>query len=411
MKIEIGPYIVSRRTEYSKIQLFDKYTNKNITDDFPGVGEKIISDYKKQSEHPERYFKVENNELVNFESYDSIEYAFIPDTIRIIRKVAFQNTPIKEINLPPSLHKIECYGFANCCYLESINLPDSLTSIGAGAFQYCTSLKNVKLSNALQDIESQTFIGCIKLDNIYIPDSVLYILEGAFNGCKSLKNIRLSDKLKKIATGAFAYCDSLEKMDLSGCVAKFDSHIFVNCISLKEVIMPEIVSAFGEHMFEGCSSLQHVKLPSNLSILPSGIFDGCNSLKNVEIPEGIRQIDIDTFGSSGVKSLTIVHDIKKIHHMKVPVRIKIGKIKLTNLGIAYNSDIDTINISNNVKTINPDFFGLTGQQITTINYLGTSQEFEKFMKSNKALTKVLPNINNVNFLDNDKEYGVKEVYR
>lgn len=426
LNIEIGPYKLVRRTEYSKYQLFDRFTNSNVTNIFPEIVKKIVEDYTKQKLNPEKYFEISGEKLIQLKKNEDLNYIFVPEYVKFIECYAFENSKMEYIKLPERLTFIEECAFKDCHSLKSIEIPDSVNVIEANAFNKCIDLESVKLSSSLKRIAIGTFFDCPCLDCITIPDSVTSICSYAFSNCSGLKTIELSKNIETLEDNVFYGCESLEKIDLHD-VKNIGEACFIGCEALKEVKLPNTINSFSSGVFVRCKSLESIRLPSNMDNISAETFWGCCSLKDVKIPDNVSHIKARAFSGTssievlnipeklqhiekcifcycGVKALVFNHSLEKITVDKTLNIDAKGNKKLVNLGITDKSQIEKLIINNNVETITPDLFGSTGFKITSIDYLGTKEEFKRFKNNNKQLfNKCLVELKQINFIEKDME--------
>ena len=119
------------------------------------------------------YRIMENGELAVFGTASVLDVINIPEYVegkRVTRidPWAFENSKIKEINLPNSIEFIGGAAFSYCYYLEHITLPAELKTIEPGAFAYCYSLKSVYIPISLE------FVGVPNSNTMYLPDEIFY---------------------------------------------------------------------------------------------------------------------------------------------------------------------------------------------------------------------------------------------
>lgn len=203
LRIDISPYKLTKRTEYSKLQVLDE--NKNIITN-TSIGSGILSDYEQQSKYKKGYFNIENTILNDYMERSNLAYIFVPDDITHIKQYAFANSSIYYIHLPNNLQYMGSEIFKNCFNLEQISLPDSLRRIETKSFANCTNLKKINLSSSLLKIGNYSFSNCRALKDIVIPDTVSMIGSYAFHQCKSLEKINIPKDFESF--GKFIFIES-----------------------------------------------------------------------------------------------------------------------------------------------------------------------------------------------------------
>lgn len=200
MNIEIGPYILTQRTEYSKIQVINR-NGKAVDKD---ICEKIVDDYIKQTTMSNKYFKIIDNKL-KFAEFDDIDYLFIPDEVEEINDNALNSSSFKYVHFPDTLKTIGLNAFKECENLIEIELPNSVNHLSEGVFHSCKNLEKVILPNTLDIIPRFAFAWCDSLKNIILPNTMMRIIDSyAFYKCKSLEKINMPRGLMSFGDTPFA---------------------------------------------------------------------------------------------------------------------------------------------------------------------------------------------------------------
>lgn len=181
--------------------------------------------------------------------------------------------------------------FANT-NVTSVTLPPSIVSIAAQAFQGCTSLANFMISGNVTSIGSYAFQACSNLTTIDIPASVTSIGDGPFAACGSMVSI-LVDPL------------SSSLSSLSGVLYDFNKQELIQCPAgmTGELIMPASVTQIRSLAFQN-SKLSAITIGSGVTTVGSDTFRACHNLVSVVIPESVTSVSGTAF--SACTSLTSI---------------------------------------------------------------------------------------------------------
>ena len=159
---------------------------------------------------------------------DLKQITFSGDGPEIIEKMAFQRSGLESFTASASLKKIGANAFTSCeelkyadfsactlrsggwrdffsedifndCPLENIVLPPTLQVVGKRAFAGLKSLKSVTLgdSSELEEIADGAFFGC-GIESFTAPPKLKKIGDLAFGGCQMLKNLQLNKEIQEL---------------------------------------------------------------------------------------------------------------------------------------------------------------------------------------------------------------------
>lgn len=235
-------------------------------------------------------FQMDGTTLMKY--LGSSEVVYVPDSVRVISKGAFEdNDYIKKVVLPSGLTTIEYNAFAECDNLLEIDIPDSVTTIGSAAFANCKSLCDVYIGKSVETVGSGIFAGCSSLKEVEVStksttltclDGVLmsadrtyiyqmlpgreepfYIMnerveeigQYAFWGCNNLEHVILSDKITTISPYAFSNVPKLTSVSMSFAVTEIGMKAFEDCVGLEQIYIPDSVMKIHETAFDGCTKL------------------------------------------------------------------------------------------------------------------------------------------------------------
>ena len=364
--------------------------------------------------------------------------------VTVIGEYAFENSYIKEIVLPESLHTIQQYAFRRCrslskiyipdsvktigdyafysCEeLESIVFPDSITHFGTGVLYDCDNLSSVTLPKGITEISAEMFLRCLNLTEIEIPNTVTAIGAKAFGGCISLQNIVIPASVKEIGSSAFSNtgissftvpdnideikerlfqnCQKLTKVEIHDHVTTIGDYAFSGCVSLQELVIPNSVATIGDYAFSECSKLSDVTLPNGITEISERMFAQCTSLAEIKIPDTVTTIGTYAFnGCTSLQNITIPASIKEfgagvfrgsgITSFAVP-----DSIHEINANLFEKCDkLTKVEFHNNVTTIgNYAFSGCGGLQKLTIPDSVTTIGDYAFSGCNNIKTLSVPN--------------------
>jgi hypothetical protein len=147
-------------------------------------------------------------------------------------------------------------GFSGTGIIE-VYIPDTVQVIRELAFYGCEKLKSVRMGSGVSQIEWAAFAWCVSLESIVIPEGVTELRE-AFLHCESLKSVTLPESLLTIGNAAFNGCASLESVNLPAGLTTIGAYSFFDCTSLTELTLPDKLTQIGKRAFMGCTALENV---------------------------------------------------------------------------------------------------------------------------------------------------------
>ncbi|MBR7009158.1 MAG: leucine-rich repeat protein [Ruminococcus sp.] len=158
-----------------------------------------------------------------FDRNDTVEYVFLPETVKEIDEFGFYKcSQLKNISLPSKLERI--IDISSCFSLESIVIPDSVTYIGQSSICGCDNLKTIELScNPLfTELSFSSLNQNQSLKTIEIPQNIKTIGQHSFSSCESLESVTLYEGLKEIEYYAFLDCEKLKSIKIPKSVTEID---------------------------------------------------------------------------------------------------------------------------------------------------------------------------------------------
>ena len=248
-----------------------------------------------------------------FVDYINLKEIIIPDSVKVIGKLAFNGTSLEQIDIPDSVVELGDYAFLNCRKLKYAKLSKNMKAINQSTFLECRVLEDVIFPQKIEIIKQEAFRKCTSLKSLAIPDSVSVIEFGAFADCVNLETVILSQNIEVINSFLFYNCYNLKKMHIPSACKKIDTASFQECRSLSEIIIPDTVEEIEAEAFSLCSCLSKIHLPTSLKVIKEATFYECKSLNAIDLHEGLVEIKNNAFcGCGDFKDITIPKSLKKI---------------------------------------------------------------------------------------------------
>lgn len=302
----------------------------------------------------------------------------LPDSVRIIKKGAFEKSTMGEtLIFPDGLQVIEDQAFKNCCNVKMIQFSRQLIYLGAYSFHMCDNLESISFPKEclLKDIEEYAFCNCKNLANINFPKNLQKIGERAFCGCNQLQGVILPEQLKIIENSAFAIENNLNEknaysqifpttfiipksMQIIGENAFRGAHFtylyiegnpdikeyaFANCYNLT-FVQASLLLKISASMFKDCCNLKSIK-NENTRKIETLAFDGCKQL-SFTIPTSVDEVCSGAL--NGVKS--IICNCKFVYEDDILYDNQMRTI------ISFNKGTDKFKIREGVKNVNANAF-------------------------------------------------------
>ena len=95
--------------------------------------------------------------------YDQTSQQLIAKVTELSEKCFSNNTALKQITIPNTIHVIPSNCFKNCSALETVNVPTSVHTIKVNAFNNCDKLATVFIPHGVNTIEDGAFLDCENL--------------------------------------------------------------------------------------------------------------------------------------------------------------------------------------------------------------------------------------------------------
>lgn len=228
----------------------------------------------------------------------------IPAGICYIKKLAngSELDYIRNITIGNSVEEIGAEAFRECRLLKSITIPDSVKIIRESAFNE-TYLDDLTLGNGLETIEDLAFKN-LKVKEVVLPESVINVAPGAFG--RSVEKITIGSKLDDIKF--LSNMPNLKEVQISSDNTKYtsDDGVVLNkqktavCFypparEENEYAIPSGITVICERCFNGNKKIEKVIAPRGLKKIESNTFMDCSQLKEITLPVSLKEIGMDSF--------------------------------------------------------------------------------------------------------------------
>ncbi|MCD8199527.1 MAG: leucine-rich repeat protein [Coriobacteriaceae bacterium] len=264
--------------------------------------------------------------------------------VRAIASYAFaDNTTLRSITLPSTLHKIYSYAFYHCANLQRVKGGTGTTRIDASAFQHCGSLVSVPTFSALTGIGTAVFAGCSSLQKIKVTSTALTSVgKKAFYNCSSLtKAVFKSDRLSSLGECAFKGCRKLTVSPKLSAVTSIGRGTFAGCSSMQKLrLKSKALTSIGQRAFYQCSSLKLVTISSKkLTAISARAFSKCKNLKRMSLQSkklssvgkkafaGCKNLRVLKIHSKHLRRANISRKAFKGIHAPAKIRVRSGKVR------------------------------------------------------------------------------------
>ena len=148
----------------------------------------------------------------SFAGHKTIEYAFLPRTIKRLGPGAFKGTGLRSIDLPFTVVEVQTACFRDCRQLEKVTIKEGITYLAEALFRGCVKLKEFTAPNTVTRMEEAVFRNCCSVEEIVLPDSLQNMTEGGFYGCRSLKKLVIPASVVGAEIQSFDTCPALDRV-------------------------------------------------------------------------------------------------------------------------------------------------------------------------------------------------------
>lgn len=264
-----------------------------------------------------------------------METVTMGDGVTNIAALAFQNSGMKQFNMPSALTTIGDMAFSGCVNLSGtltlganvkrigeqafagagysdVVIPAATTAIGDGAF-----FKALNIASYNVDAANTTFTtggaASASLVNTatntlvaYAPKATATTVDIAQENIAPYAMYNAANLTKINAPNAINFGDrcfegtNVTEMTLKGTIGRY---VMANCPALTTLTIDNAQVPFG--VASGCTALTTVNLPSTLTVVKQDAFAGCTALKSLNLGSVLAILEADCFKNCGVETITV----------------------------------------------------------------------------------------------------------
>ena len=240
----------------------------------------------------------------------------------------------------------------------------SATEVGEYAFAYCRQMTDVVLNDSITEIKPYTFSGCIALQNIDLS-KIVTVGEYAFIENWALTNVDLS-VAEEIGEYAFVYCDVLTNVKLNPAGVDIGEGAFSYCEVLEAPENLSAVKNIGSYAF-AYTAITDINLAGAVSVDDFAFLKEELTPVTVVLGESLQTLGDNPFAMCQVATF--------------------AKSESADFnGVAYDSAVDTYDVSDTVHVIDGSLYCDTVNGRELIVFAGTKLEDTKVAEDTVRIT-------------------------
>ncbi|MBQ7886396.1 MAG: leucine-rich repeat domain-containing protein, partial [Clostridia bacterium] len=219
--------------------------------------------------------------------------------------MAYGDTALLSVSIPPSVTSIGNEAFRNCSSLKSAVIN---ASIGHYAFDGCTSLASVELRYQVESIGGYAFRDCYALKSLTIPCSAKSVGSNFIQGCTGLTALTFDGAPGELTSGILYIgpSSSLASLRINLGVTKLGANMLSNGgyghPNLTSITLPEALREVGQSALNG-APVEFLKV-YDLGMLGTGFAKNLTTLKEIEFERGVIS-DYAFYGCTNLEKVTM----------------------------------------------------------------------------------------------------------
>lgn len=247
----------------------------------------------------------------------------LSENIKTIKQYAFLSTGIKSLILPKGLETIEQLAISSP--LDNLYISNTVTTIGASAIKLSDNVTSVYIPASVSSMDGVIFSGASALKEIVVSprnnnyksvDNVIYTKDGKtivlYPEGKEGDSYTVPEGVVEIGASAFSSNKYLKTLCLPSTLEKIESSAFASMVGIESMTIPNSVTSIGAYAFAWMDNLSEITLPEYLEELGKYTFSGDELLVKVEIPNGVKVLDYNFNGCTGLKCVILGEDVEYI---------------------------------------------------------------------------------------------------
>ena len=231
-----------------------------------------------------------------------------------------------------------------------------------------------------------------------------------------ITNIKFNDELQKIHKFSFVDYTNLTTIDLSNTqIVSIGYAAFQNC-GITDVKIPGSITELGPFSFFNCTNLTNVVFNgvTNLKSIGMYAFANCSKLETFTVPNGVTELDVSAFQSSGLTNIILNKQLNTICENVFAYCEKLQCINLEQTSVKIIKQL-AFHHSNLKKIYLPQTFDVNDKEVIISDAFQLSNIrtiYLKYVSENKhkdLMTNLQKQFKNktVNILTNDKyDFGL-----
>ena len=269
-----------------------------------------------------------------------------------------------QLVIPAGVTSISDYAFYNSDMMTSLTIPSSVTNIGSYAFSF-SHIMSLSIPSSVTYINDCAFYKCPNLKSVTIPASVEFLSGTAFQSCQSLTDLVIEDSDKPLWMTADAFKDTpVTTMYLGRTDEVLVSYEYPTAYV-------DSYSAFSE-----MPNLTRLVIGPKVKYIYKGGFSDCPSLTELTIADSDNTLRCfgDDYKETALETLYVGRDVVNISFRYAPLRELVFSNNVTEISHYFVRDcpsLTSITLPPTVTEIGEDAFeGCSGLSTVNISDIG-----------------------------------------